>query len=112
MGVSYVEPLSRAVERMRGTLFQPFDLVKWLVMGFSAWLAGLATGGGGGTGWQTSDWDEIDSPGEAVSDFGEALERGRIAPLVDRTLPLAQAPEAHRAMKAGEHFGKLVLRVA
>jgi putative PIG3 family NAD(P)H quinone oxidoreductase len=44
--------------------------------------------------------------------FGEALERGRIAPVVDRTLPLLQAPEAHRAMKAGEHFGKLVLRVA
>ncbi len=44
--------------------------------------------------------------------FGEALERGRIAPVVDRALPLAQAAEAHRAMKAGEHFGKLVLRVA
>ena len=44
--------------------------------------------------------------------FGEALERGRIAPVVDRTLPLAQAPEAHRVMKAGEHFGKVVLRVA
>ena len=44
--------------------------------------------------------------------FGEALERGRIAPVLDRVLPLAQAPEAHRLMKAGEHFGKLVLRVA
>jgi putative PIG3 family NAD(P)H quinone oxidoreductase len=37
---------------------------------------------------------------------------GRIAPLVDRVYPLAEAAEAHRAMEAGGHFGKLVLRVA
>jgi putative PIG3 family NAD(P)H quinone oxidoreductase len=36
---------------------------------------------------------------------------GRIAPLISRVYPLAQAAEAHRAMEAGEHFGKLVLRV-
>jgi hypothetical protein len=75
MEISYVEPLSRAVERMRGVLFQPFDLVKWLVLGFSAWLAGLATRSGGGTGWQGSDWNEFDSPREVASDVGEALER-------------------------------------
>ena len=37
---------------------------------------------------------------------------GRIAPLVHRVYPLEQAAEAHRAMEAGEHFGKIVLRVA
>jgi NADPH:quinone reductase-like Zn-dependent oxidoreductase len=37
---------------------------------------------------------------------------GRIAPLIHRVYPLEQAAEAHRAMEAGEHFGKLVLRVA
>jgi NADPH2:quinone reductase len=36
---------------------------------------------------------------------------GRIAPLIHRVYPLEQAAEAHRAMEAGEHFGKLVLRV-
>jgi putative PIG3 family NAD(P)H quinone oxidoreductase len=36
---------------------------------------------------------------------------GRIAPLVHHVYPLEQAAEAHRAMEAGEHFGKLVLRV-
>jgi putative PIG3 family NAD(P)H quinone oxidoreductase len=37
---------------------------------------------------------------------------GRIVPLIHRIYPLAQAADAHRAMEASEHFGKLVLRVA
>ena len=32
-------------------------------------------------------------------------------PVIDRVLPLEQAAEAHRIMKASEHFGKIVLRV-
>jgi tumor protein p53-inducible protein 3 len=44
--------------------------------------------------------------------FGEALARGEIRPVVDRVPPLAQAADAHRALKASEHFGKIVLRVA
>jgi hypothetical protein len=57
MTISFVEPLSRAVERMRRILFQPFDFVKWLVLGFSAWLAGLM-GSTGGTGmWNSNDRD-------------------------------------------------------
>ncbi len=43
--------------------------------------------------------------------FGDALAVGAIAPVVDRVLPLAAAAEAHRAMKASEHFGKIALRV-
>jgi putative PIG3 family NAD(P)H quinone oxidoreductase len=43
--------------------------------------------------------------------FGDALEEGAIVPVVDRVLPLAEAGEAHRAMKASEHFGKIALRV-
>jgi putative PIG3 family NAD(P)H quinone oxidoreductase len=43
--------------------------------------------------------------------FGPALAAGEIRPVVDRVLPLARVAEAHRAMKASEHFGKIVLRV-
>jgi len=46
------------------------------------------------------------------SRFGDALEKGEIRPVVDRVLPLEAAGEAHRLMKASEHFGKIVLRVA
>jgi putative PIG3 family NAD(P)H quinone oxidoreductase len=44
--------------------------------------------------------------------FGTALSAGRVRPVVDRVLPLAEAAEAHRAMKSSAHFGKIVLRVA
>jgi putative PIG3 family NAD(P)H quinone oxidoreductase len=47
-----------------------------------------------------------------LAQFGEALEAGSLDPVVDRVLPLDRAGEAHRAMKASEHFGKIVLRVA
>ena len=48
---------------------------------------------------------------EAPVRFAPALESGLIRPIVDRILPLADAPEAHRVMKASQHFGKILLRV-
>jgi len=42
--------------------------------------------------------------------FGKALESGKIGPIVDRVRDLADAPEAHRILKASEHFGKIVLQ--
>ncbi|HVH07234.1 MAG TPA: NAD(P)H-quinone oxidoreductase [Myxococcota bacterium] len=42
--------------------------------------------------------------------FGRELEAGALDPVVDRVLPMERAAEAHRAMKASEHFGKIVLR--
>jgi hypothetical protein len=61
MRIAFFEPLSRAWERMKHILWRPFDLAKWLVLGFSCWLAGLADSAGGG-GWK---WivDENDFPG-------------------------------------------------
>ncbi len=44
--------------------------------------------------------------------FGDALRAGRIKPVVDKVLPLAEAAEAHRIVQASTHFGKVVLRVA
>jgi hypothetical protein len=51
MEIEFFEPLSRAVKRTRQALFMPFDLNKWLVIGFNAFLAGLAdwNHGSGGT---------------------------------------------------------------
>ena len=46
--ISVVEPVSPALERVKQMLFKPFDLAKWITIGFCAWLAGLGESGGGG----------------------------------------------------------------
>ena len=37
---------------------------------------------------------------------------GELAPIMDRTFPLAEAAAAHARMEAGDHIGKIVLEVA
>lgn len=44
--ISVAEPISPALERVKTMLFKPFDLGKWFVIGFCAWLAYLGEGGG------------------------------------------------------------------
>jgi len=46
-----------------------------------------------------------------VHRFGSDLQAGRIRPVIDSVMPLASANEAHRRMKASDHFGKIVLKV-
>ncbi len=44
--------------------------------------------------------------------FGKALESGALRPIVHEVLPLAEAAEGHRRMKASAHFGKILLKVS
>jgi putative PIG3 family NAD(P)H quinone oxidoreductase len=37
------------------------------------------------------------------------IESGQVAPVIDRELPMSQAAQAHRAMAASEHIGKILL---
>ena len=46
--ISVIDPLNPAFERMKVILFKPFDLGKWFVIGFCAWLASFGEGGSGG----------------------------------------------------------------
>jgi len=43
--VSIIDPLNPALEKVKTILFKPFDLNKWFVIGFCAWLAYLTRGG-------------------------------------------------------------------
>jgi hypothetical protein len=45
MRIQYFEPLSRGISRTKRVLFNPRDLTKWLVVGFTVFLAGLADAG-------------------------------------------------------------------
>ena len=44
--ISVIDPISPAIEWVKTILFRPFDLGKWFVIGFCAWLAYLGEGGG------------------------------------------------------------------
>jgi hypothetical protein len=71
MHIAYAAPLGRAWNRMITALFRPFDLRKWLVMGFTAFLAGLTDWQGSSSSrWNRSlegrDWrDFLGLPAEA-----------------------------------------------
>ncbi len=45
-----------------------------------------------------------------IAEFGDDLRAGRIRPVIHRVFSLEQAAQAHREM-AGDHFGKIVLRM-
>jgi len=65
MTIQYIEPFSRGFSRMKKALFQPFNLKKWFVVGFTAWLAGLLDGGHGGGGNNGNSFN---------GDFGDVLD--------------------------------------
>ncbi len=48
MKISIDNSLKDGFKRMKYILFQPFDFVKWLIIGFASFLASLGRGGGGG----------------------------------------------------------------
>lgn len=65
--VSVTTPVNIALEHVKLVLFRPFDLSRWFVIGFCAWLAWLAEGGGGGGSY---GWRE-DSPRHLSRWFSE-----------------------------------------
>jgi len=82
MIIQFMEPLSRAWNRMKIALFRPFDIHKWFVVGFNAFLAGLmdaTSGSGGGRGGKNGSFGEfihfpqtawawlMDNPGWAIA---------------------------------------------
>ena len=79
MNITFAEPLSRAWERTRRMLFEPFELVKWLVLGFSVWLANLVS---------------TKAPRVTLEGLKEQLEKPRFANATREDLPGLPGMEA------------------
>jgi NADPH:quinone reductase-like Zn-dependent oxidoreductase len=48
---------------------------------------------------------------EDLQTLGEFIEAGKLRPLIGRTYPLGEVPEAMRALEAGNTRGKIVITV-
>ena len=48
---------------------------------------------------------------ETQANVWPMIEAGRVRPIIDRVLTLEEAGEAHRVIEAGEHIGKVLMRV-
>jgi len=62
--ISVIDPVGEAIDRVKEVLFNPFDLGKWFIIGFCAWLAMLGQGGGGGGGGFNYPSDTVNAPAE------------------------------------------------
>ena len=66
--IEIFKPFGEAFELMKKILFHPFELKKWLVIGFAAWLANLGAGGGG-----IGNFNYPDNRREGAEKFNEAI---------------------------------------
>jgi len=69
--IEIFKPFGEAFELTKKILFQPFDLKKWLVIGFPAWLANL--GGGGGFNYSYNRREEMQKVNETLSQIPHSL---------------------------------------
>jgi hypothetical protein len=71
--IEIFKPFGEAFELMKRILFQPFDLKKWLVIGFAAWLANLGAGGGGNFSIPDSEHKEAHKFNEAMGQIPQPV---------------------------------------
>src|SRR6266436_6945964 len=64
--IQIFKPFGEAFELMKKILFQPFDLKKWFIIGFAAWLANLG-GGGGGFNYRYDRGEDFQKLNETIS---------------------------------------------
>jgi hypothetical protein len=64
--IEIFKPFDEAFDLMKRILFQPFDMKKWLVIGFAAWLANLG-GGGGGFNYPDNGHQDVQELKDAIS---------------------------------------------
>jgi len=70
--IEIFRPFGEAFELMKKILFQPFDLKKWLVISFAAWLANLC-GGAGGFNYRYYRREEMQKVNEVLGQIPHSL---------------------------------------
>ena len=61
--IEILAPFNQAIELTRTILFRPFDITRWLVIGFAAFLSGWFNSGGGGINpWSFRGWNTSNAP--------------------------------------------------
>jgi NADPH:quinone reductase-like Zn-dependent oxidoreductase len=50
-------------------------------------------------------------PGDRLVILKELIEAGKLTPVIDRTFPLSEVPEAIRYLESGQAVGKVVITV-
>jgi hypothetical protein len=64
--IEIFKPFGEAFELTKKILFRPFDVKKWFVIGFAAWLANLG-GSGGGFNYQYNRREDVQKLNETIS---------------------------------------------
>lgn len=72
---SLISATGLAFERTKNILFRPFDIGKWFILGFTAWLATLLEGSGSSGGNYSGG--NGDAGGEEIPSFSEMLETAK-----------------------------------
>jgi len=93
--IEILAPFNQAIELTRLILFRPFDITKWLVIGFAAFLSGwLNSGGGSINPWSFRRWNtsSLQAPTlhETLQDQHCRKPVHNRTPLLDRKFSLAQ----------------------
>src|SRR6266481_1313398 len=70
--IEIFKPFGEAFELTKKILFQPFDLKKWLVIGFAAWLANLG-GGGGSFNYRANRGEGVQKINETISQIPQPI---------------------------------------
>ena len=71
--IEIFKPFGDAFEVMKKILFQPFDIKKWLVIGFAAWLANLGSGGGGGFNFPYNEREDTHKLNEMIGQIPQPI---------------------------------------
>ncbi len=70
--IQIFKPFGEAFELMKKILFQPFELKKWFIIGFAAWLANLG-GGGGAFNYRYNRREDFQKLNETISQIPHSV---------------------------------------